>query len=91
MYDTLTCEPAKLMQAIYDFIGEPAFEHDFGNVEYDVTEFESRAGTPGPHTVRGEVKPQPRDTVPLPDLFNRFVHDGFSRDAGKLPSDLRAV
>lgn len=90
-YDTLTSEPAEVMQAIYDFIGEPAFEHDFGHVDYDVTEFDNRAGTPGLHTVGGEVKAQTRETVLPPDLFNRFVHDAFWRDAGNIPSDLRVV
>ena len=42
----------KAMQAIYAFIGEPAFAHDFGRVDYDVTEFDQRAGTPGLHSVR---------------------------------------
>ena len=37
-YETLTTDPAKTMHAIYDFIGEPAFEHDFDHVDYDVTE-----------------------------------------------------
>ncbi len=46
-YETLTSDPAKTLHAIYDFIGEPAFTHDFDHVEYDVTEFDQRAGTPG--------------------------------------------
>jgi hypothetical protein len=27
---------------IYHFIGEPAFEHDFGHIDYEVTEFDER-------------------------------------------------
>ncbi|HET7930893.1 MAG TPA: sulfotransferase [Rhodanobacteraceae bacterium] len=42
-YETLTSAPATVMQAIYDFIGEPHFQHDFERVEYDVTEFDVRA------------------------------------------------
>ncbi|CQD09526.1 hypothetical protein BN970_01855 [Mycolicibacterium conceptionense] len=90
-YETLTADPAKVMAAISEFIGEPAFEHDFGHVDYDVTEFDNRAGTPGLHTVRGEVKAQPRETVLPPDLFNRFVHDAFWRDPSKVPDGLRVV
>lgn len=90
-YDTLTAEPAKVMHAIYEFIGEPVFEHDFGHVDYDVTSFDERAGTPGLHTVRGEVKAEPRETVLPPDLFNRFVHDAFWRDPSKIPDGLRVV
>jgi sulfotransferase len=62
-YETLTTDPAKTMHAIYAFIGEPVFEHDFGHVDYDVTEFDEQAGTPGLHTVRGTVKAEPRDTL----------------------------
>ncbi|OBK24261.1 sulfotransferase [Mycobacterium asiaticum] len=90
-YDTLTTDPAKAMQAIYTFIGEPAFEHDFSHVEYDVTEFDERAGTPGLHTVRPAVKAEPRDTVLPPDLFNRFVRDAFWRDPERIPADLQVV
>lgn len=90
-YETLTTEPARVMNTIYDFIGEPAFAHDFGQVDYDVTEFDERAGTPGLHTVRGEVKAEPRETVLPPDLFNRFVNDAFWTDPSNIPEDLRVV
>jgi sulfotransferase len=85
-YETLTVDPAKTMHAIYDFIGEPFYEHDFG-----VTEFDERAGTPGLHTVRGQVKADPRETLLPPDLFNRFVNDAFWRDPSRIPEGLRVV
>jgi len=56
-YETLTTDPAKAMQSLYTFIGEPVFDHDFGHVDYDVTEFDERAGTPGLHTVRPRSRP----------------------------------
>lgn len=90
-YETLTAEPAKAMHAIYEFIGEAAFEHDFSHVDYDVSEFDERAGTPGLHTVHGEVKAELRETVLPPDLFNRFVNDAFWRDPSNVPDDLRVV
>ena len=90
-YETLTTDPAKTMHAIYAFLGEPVFEHDFGHVDYDVTEFDERAGTPGLHTVRGTVKAEPRDTLLPPDLFNRFANDAFWRDPQRIPDGLRVV
>lgn len=90
-YETLTTDPARTMQAIYGFIGEPYFPHDFDNVDYDVTEFDERAGTPGLHTVHGVVRAQPRETVLPPDLFNRFVNDAFWRDPANVPYGLRVV
>jgi len=90
-YETLTVDPARTMRAIYEFLGEPVFEHDFGHVDYDVTEFDQRAGTPGLHTVRGVVKAEPRETLLPPDLFNRFVNDAFWRDPQRIPAGLRVV
>jgi sulfotransferase len=90
-YETLSTEPAKTMHAIYSFLGEPPFEHDFGRVDYDVTEFDERAGTPGLHTVRGVVKAEPRDTLLPPDLFSRFVNDAFWRDPKRVPPGLQVV
>jgi sulfotransferase len=90
-YETLASDPAKAMHAIYSFLGEPVFEHDFGHVDYDVTEFDERAGTPGLHTVRGTVKAEPRETLLPPDLFRRFVNDAFWRDPQRVPDGLRVV
>src|ERR1700756_4041713 len=90
-YETLTTDPAKRMPAIYPFLGEPVFSHDFSHVDYDVTEFDERAGTPGLHTVRGTVKAEPRETLLPPDLFNRFIRDAFWRDPQRIPAGLRVV
>jgi sulfotransferase len=90
-YETLTTQPAKTLQAIYAFIGEPPFAHDFNHVEYDVAEFDRRAGTPGLHTVRGQVKAEPRNTLLPPDLFQRFANDAFWRDTKRLPQGLHII
>ena len=90
-YETLTTDPAKTMHAIYAFIGEPAFEHDFDHVDYDVTGFDERAGTPGLHTVGSTVKAEPRASLLPPDLFNRFVNDAFWRNPQNIPEGLQVV
>jgi sulfotransferase len=90
-YDTLTTDPARTMHAIYDFIGEPYFEHDFDHVDYDVREFDERAGTPGLHTVRSTVKAERRETLLPPELFKRFANDAFWRDPQRTPAGLRIV
>jgi sulfotransferase len=90
-YETLTTDPGRTMRAIYDFIGEPHFAHDFDHVDYDVREFDERAGTPGLHTVRGTVKADDRETLLPPDLFNRFRNDAFWRDPARIPAGLRVV
>ena len=79
-YHTLTHEPVRAIQALYEFVGEPLFKHDFDNVEYDEPEFDGRLGLPGLHQVRGKVRPNERESVLPPDLFNRFVKDSFWLD-----------
>jgi sulfotransferase len=90
-YETLTTDPCKVMHAIYSFLDEPAFEHNFDHFDYDVTEFDERAGTPGLHTVRGPVSSEPRTTLLPPDVFNRFVNDAFWRDPKDIPEGLQVV
>ncbi len=90
-YETLASDPAKVMHTIYAFLGEPVFPHDFDHTDYDVTEFDERAGTPGLHTVRGTVKAEPRETLLPPDLFNRFRNDAFWRNPQSIPAGLQIV
>jgi sulfotransferase len=90
-YETLTGDPAKALAAIYDFLGEAPYAHDFANVSYDATEFDQKAGTPGLHTVRTEVKAIPRPTILPPDLFQRFANDAFWLDAQRNPAGVRIV
>lgn len=79
-YETLASEPQKVMDAVYSFIGEEAYLHDFDNVAYEADEFDKRSGTPGLHAIRTKVKAIPRSTVLPPDVFNRFVNDAFWRN-----------
>ena len=79
-YETLTSQPRRAMAAVYDFIGEKPFEHDFENVEFDAVEFDARLGTPGLHTVGKVVRAVERKTILPPDLFRRVEQDSFWRD-----------
>lgn len=90
-YESLTSDPAGTMEAVYRFLDEPVFAHDFSHVDYDVTEFDERAGTPGLHTVASTVRAEPRDTVLPPDLFQRFINDAFWRDPSRIPDGLAIV
>jgi sulfotransferase len=76
-YETLTANPALAIKAVYDFIGEQPFEHDFGKVEFDADEFDKRLGTPGLHRVGRQVKHERRQTILPPDIFRRYENDNF--------------
>ena len=79
-YETLTTRPAEAIKAVYEFIGEKPFQHDFENVEYDADEFDSRLGTPGLHRVGRRVKAEKRETILPPDIFRRYEGDNFWND-----------
>ena len=79
-YETLAAQPAMALAAIYDFLGEAPFKHDFAHVDYDAIDFDQKAGTPGLHHVRPRVEARERATVLPPDLFRRFENDSFWRD-----------
>lgn len=80
-YDLLTQRPARTLELIYQFIGEPLFEHDFDEVEYEHGEFDQQLGVRGLHTVRKKVEFQPRRSVLPPDLFARYQEMDFWQDS----------
>lgn len=90
-YDTLTRHPARAMEAVYDFIGEPAFDHDFDHVDYAEEEFDARLGTPGLHRVGAKVRYVERETILPPDVFRRFENDSFWAHAELNPRGVRVV
>lgn len=79
-YETMVSDPERALRAIYDFIGEPYFKHDFNHIEFDATEFDKKAGTPGLHTVRSKIDSNQRKTILPPDIYRRFEHDDFWKD-----------
>jgi sulfotransferase len=76
-YETLAKYPEETLRQLYDFLGEPWFEHDLDNVEYAADEFDLALGTPKLHTVRRKVSWIERRSVLPPELFNRFINDAF--------------
>lgn len=90
-YELLARAPAKVMRLVYEFLGEPHFEHDFDNVEYDAEEFDAQLGAPGLHKVKSQVKFSPRPTVIPPDLFDRFNQMSFWNDKAGSAANVIAV
>lgn len=90
-YETLAGNPARALGAIYDFVGEPIFEHDFQHVQFDDCGFDARLGTPGLHSVRPRVAA--RASLPLlpPDLLRRYANDAFWRQPELSRASVRIV
>jgi sulfotransferase len=79
-YDILTSKPEACLRLIYQWLGEPWFDHDFDNVEYEEPEFDRQLGAPGLHAVKRQVRHEPRQTVLPPDLVAKFAPLAFWRE-----------
>ncbi|HEX7027720.1 MAG TPA: sulfotransferase [Gammaproteobacteria bacterium] len=80
-YDLLTQYPQRTLQLVYKFLDEPAFEHDFDNVEYEEGEFDQALGVKDLHTVKRKVEFKPRRTLLPPELFQKYSEMDFWRDS----------
>jgi sulfotransferase len=92
-YETLASDPIKVLNAIYDFIGEAPFRHDPEALEQDFTalEFDARLGAPGLHAVASKVRAIPRPTILPPDLFHRYDNEAFWERAKEMPDAVKLV
>jgi sulfotransferase len=58
-YEMLTAKPAETMAAVYRFLVEQSFDHDFENVEQATVEDDRVYGFANLHTIKPRVQPQP--------------------------------
>ena len=79
-YENLVRDPATAMRAVYQFLEEPWFEHDFDRIEYRADEFDARVGMPGLHSVRPKVESIERQPTLPRDIFGRFANEAFWLD-----------
>lgn len=79
-YDILSRFPERTMKLIYEFLDEPAFSHDFENVEYSAGEFDQQLGVKGLHDVKQKVEFKQRQTVLPPELFAKYSEMAFWQD-----------
>ena len=78
------------MHAIYAFLGEPMFEHDFGHVDYDVTGFDERAVLRGCTPCAAGQGRASRD-VAAAGSVQAILNDAFWRDPQRIPAGLQVV
>lgn len=79
-YESLVHDPAAAVRAVYQFLGEPWFEHDFDHIEYNADEFDARVGMPGLHSVRAKVEAIERQPILPREIFGRFANEAFWMD-----------
>ena len=90
-YETLVSNPALALQAVYDFIDEPAFDHDFNRLAFDAEDFDQRLGSPGLHKVRPKIEATMRRTILPPDIWARVENDSFWMAPNANPHGIRIV
>lgn len=71
-YEDLCKNPEATMKAIYNFIGQPYYAHDFDNVEYSNEEFDNDINMKGLHTTRKKVEWIERQMILPPDIQQTF-------------------
>jgi len=79
-YESLVRDPASAMRAVYQFLGEPWYEHDFDHIDYHADEFDARVGMPGLHSVRPKVELVERQPILPREIFGRFANEAFWMD-----------
>lgn len=72
-YDQLVKNPEPTMKALYNFIGEPYYRHDFNNVEASWDEYDAEIGIKL-HDVRKKVEYKPRNFILPPDILNKYAN-----------------
>lgn len=78
-YDQMCENPEGMMRAIYNFLNEPYFEHDFDNIEDAYDEYDAALNMPSLHKVRKQLKPQRRWITLPPDIQEAYGNLEFWR------------
>lgn len=71
-YDSLVKSPQQTMKALYKFIGQDYYDHDFDNVEATYDEFDLDSRLPGLHTIRKGVSYIEREFILPPDILQAY-------------------
>jgi sulfotransferase len=73
-YEQLAKNPEQTMKALYNFIGEEYFEHDFNDVASSYDEFDEDVNLKGLHTTRKVVSFIERESILPLDITQHYQH-----------------
>lgn len=79
-YEMLAKIPRQTVDAIYEFIGEDKFSHDFNSLVFDTPDYDIDLGVRGLHTVRKKVEYLPENMIIPPEICERYAGMSFWRD-----------
>jgi sulfotransferase len=78
-FEDLTTRPQDVLNAIYDYLEEPRFTHDFSNVAQTTKENDALYPVYGDHKIRQEVKPVALD---YHDVLGKALSNTIKQDNG---------
>ena len=90
-YDALAKNPKSTMEKIYEFLGEPLFDHNFDDVEVSYDEFDEAAKIKDLHTTRKKVEYIKRQAIIPADLWARYESISFWKDPSSNRSELNWI
>ena len=70
-YDQLCAQPGAVIKAVYNFIDEPHYEHDFDDVERDWKQYDEEIGIEL-HNIRPRIEPIKRTMLLPPDIVQKY-------------------
>jgi sulfotransferase len=76
-YDRLVTTPMETLQRLYAELQEQYYPHNFDDVHYEESRYDSFIGLPELHKVRRKVAPVASEPVIPPDLFTRYKDRSF--------------
>lgn len=71
-YDMFIDNPEECMKQLYNFLGEPYFQHDFDDIEDSYDEFDAGAKIEGLHKVRKKLEYIPRDSILPREIWEKY-------------------
>jgi sulfotransferase len=70
-YETLCKNPEGMIRALYNFIGEEYYQHDYNNVEASWDEYDAEIGM-DLHKIKRKVEFIQRETILPPDIITKY-------------------
>lgn len=90
-YDILVNSPLSSMKQIYEFLGEPWFDHDFDNVEDSYDEFDMQSNIVGLHSIRKKVEYIKKNIILPNDLLEQYEQSSFWKFNPSLKQELNWI
>lgn len=72
-YNNLCQMPDLILKALYNFLGEEPFQHDFNNIESDWDEYDREIGVPM-HKLKPRIEFQERKFIIPPDIIQKYTN-----------------